>query len=297
VGPCGCGQRSRSIDLSGGVQFPDFPDFYLSSDKDLFGAQLARLNGKNLLLMIHPMENSAQSSPDDSQQPSHQHAHQGGTHQHGACLESWTGFLPPGAIVMAKVSKPELELLDPLEQISLDLVNCTRCKLCQQRSHIVVGDGNPHAELVFIGEGPGEQEDIEGLPFVGKAGQLLTRMIQAIGLQREQVYITNVVKCRPPGNRNPEPDEIQACSPFLYRQLDAIQPKMIVALGKFAVQTLLGREVKITQMRGQLQTYRGIKLMPTYHPSYLLRNPSAKKEVWMDLQQVAKELNLSIPKR
>lgn len=196
-----------------------------------------------------------------------------------------------------EVTPPSSNPLELLQQISSELQGCTRCKLCAKRQTIVIGEGNPHAELVFVGEGPGEQEDIQGRPFVGKAGQLLDRMIQAIGLQREQVYIANVVKCRPPGNRNPEPDEIATCSPFLYRQLNAIQPKIIIALGKFAAQTLLQSDVKITQIRGKFQPYQGKKLMPTFHPSYLLRNPSAKKEAWIDLQAVAKELGLEIPKR
>jgi DNA polymerase len=160
-----------------------------------------------------------------------------------------------------------------------------------------VGEGNPRARLVFVGEGPGEQEDLQGRPFVGNAGQLLDKMIQAIGLSRNDVYIANVVKCRPPGNRNPESDEILACSPFLHRQLDIIQPEVIVALGKFAAQTLLQTDEKITQLRGKFKTYRGTKLMPTFHPSYLLRSPSAKREAWIDLQAVAKELGIQIPKR
>jgi DNA polymerase len=148
-----------------------------------------------------------------------------------------------------------------------------------------------------VGEGPGENEDLQGRPFVGKAGQLLDKMIEAMGLSREQVYIANVVKCRPPGNRDPEPDEVSACSPFLHRQVAAIQPKIIVALGKFAAQTLLGTETPITRLRGEFQTYRGVKLMPTFHPSYLLRNPSSKKEAWADLQSVAKELGIELPKK
>jgi DNA polymerase len=187
---------------------------------------------------------------------------------------------------------------DSLERIAADLQGCTRCKLCQGRSTIVVGEGNPTAELVFVGEGPGEQEDLQGRPFVGKAGQLLDRMIQAMGLQREQVYICNVVKCRPPGNRNPEPDEITACDPFLARQLDVIRPKIVVALGKFAAQTLLQTQTPISRLRGSFHPFRnGAKLMPTFHPAYLLRNPESKRETWADLQQVARELGLEIPKR
>lgn len=189
---------------------------------------------------------------------------------------------------------------DSLEQISTDLLSppCPRCKLCQTRKTVVVGEGNPKAELVFVGEGPGEQEDAQGRPFVGKAGQLLDRMIQAMGLSREQVYICNVVKCHPPSNRDPEADEIEACAPFLARQLDVIRPKVVVALGKFAAQTLLQTDAPISQLRGNFFPYRnGAKLMPTFHPAHLLRNPECKREAWEDLQQVAGALGISIPKR
>jgi DNA polymerase len=184
-----------------------------------------------------------------------------------------------------------------LAAVAAELQGCTRCKLCETRKTIVVGEGNPQAELVFVGEGPGEQEDLQGRPFVGKAGQLLDRMIEAMGLTREQVYICNVVKCRPPGNRNPEPDEIEACSPFLYRQLDAIRPKVVVALGKFAAQTLLQTEERISSLRGRFHPYRGAKLMPTFHPAFLLRNPESKREAWADLKSVAQELGIGLPAR
>ncbi len=210
---------------------------------------------------------------------------------------SLEGFLPKRALLMKKKARLSECQGESLEQIHADLNNCTRCKLCAERKTIVFGEGNPKAELVFVGEGPGEQEDLQGRPFVGRAGQLLDKMIEAMGLRREQVYIANVVKCRPPGNRNPEPDEITSCSPFLHRQLEAIKPKVIVALGKFAVQTLLQSEEKISQLRGQFVTFRGMQLMPTYHPAYLLRNPPAKKEVWEDLQKVAGFMGLEIPKR
>jgi DNA polymerase len=182
-----------------------------------------------------------------------------------------------------------------LAAVAAELQGCTRCKLCETRKTIVVGEGNPQAELVFVGEGPGEQEDLQGRPFVGKAGQLLDRMIEAMGLTREQVYICNVVKCRPPGNRNPEPDEIEACSPFLQRQLEILKPKVVVALGKFAAQRLLQTETPITRLRGSFKPYRGAKLMPTYHPAYLLRNPDSKREAWADLQAVARELGIALP--
>src|SRR3989454_3414916 len=165
---------------------------------------------------------------------------------------------------------------DTLLKVREDLGECTRCKLHGTRHTIVFGDGNPKAELVFVGEGPGADEDAQGLPFVGRAGKLLTQMIEAMGLQRKDVYICNVVKCRPPENRAPEKDEIAICSPFLLRQLDVIQPKVIVCLGAVALKALLGAERGITHLRGQWLEYRGTRLMPTYHPAYLLRNPSAK---------------------
>ena len=209
---------------------------------------------------------------------------------------TWSGFLPPESIVMAKKSTSRSVHTETLEAISAELMGCRSCKLCNGRKNIVIGEGNPKAELVFAGEGPGEQEDIQGRPFVGKAGQLLDKMIGAIGLTREDVFICNVVKCRPPGNRNPEPDEIEACSPFLIRQLDIIKPKIVVALGKFAAQTLLKTEERISQIRGRFFDYRSVKLIPTFHPAYLLRNPEAKREVWQDLQLVAKELGLQVSK-
>jgi uracil-DNA glycosylase family 4 len=175
-----------------------------------------------------------------------------------------------------------------LETIQEELKGCQRCKLHTGRTHIVFGEGNPHADLVFIGEGPGYHEDQQGKPFVGKAGKLLTRIIAAIGLSREEVYITNIVKCRPPNNRNPEPDEILICEPFLLQQLEMIQPKIICALGKVAAQTLLKSDLPISALRGRFHDYNGIKLMPTYHPAYLLRNPGGKRLVWEDMQLVQK---------
>jgi DNA polymerase len=176
-----------------------------------------------------------------------------------------------------------------LEQVREELGDCQRCKLGSGRTNLVFGDGNAQAKLVFVGEGPGRDEDLQGLPFVGRAGQLLTRIIQSIGLERSQVYICNIVKCRPPGNRNPEPDEIAACEPFLLKQLEAIQPQIICALGKFAAQTLLRTPIPISKLRGQFHSYHGIKLMPTFHPAYLLRNPHGKKQVWEDMQLIQKE--------
>jgi DNA polymerase len=164
---------------------------------------------------------------------------------------------------------------------------CMRCKLCALgRTQIVFGVGNARAPLMFVGEAPGEEEDKRGEPFVGRAGQLLTKIIEAIGLTRDQVYIANVIKCRPPGNRNPEPDEVAACEPFLFRQIDTIRPKVIVPLGKFAAQCLLKTTDPITRLRGRTFEYRGATLIPTFHPAYLLRNPSAKREVWEDMKHV-----------
>src|SRR2546430_394612 len=175
---------------------------------------------------------------------------------------------------------------DTLLEIRNEIGDCTRCKLHRGRTNLVFGHGNPHAELVFVGEGPGRDEDQQGLPFVGRAGKLLTQMIEAMGLQRPDVYICNVVKCRPPENRTPEKDEVSTCSPFLLRQLDVISPKVIVCLGSIAAQTLLQTNRGISHFRGEWQDFRGKKLMATYHPAYLLRNPAAKGEVWKDLQKV-----------
>jgi uracil-DNA glycosylase len=186
---------------------------------------------------------------------------------------------------------------DTLLKIREDIGDCTRCKLHKGRNKIVFGDGSPKAELVFIGEGPGADEDQQGIPFVGRAGKLLTQMIEAMGLQRKDVYICNVVKCRPPENRAPEPDEVATCSPYLLRQVDVIQPKVIVCLGAVAAKTLLQTTRGISQFRGQWLEWRGHKLMATYHPAYLLRNPNAKGEVWKDLQKVMAELGLQPPKK
>jgi DNA polymerase len=174
-----------------------------------------------------------------------------------------------------------------LEDLRAAIGDCRRCKLCAGRTHIVFGVGNPSAKLMFIGEGPGRDEDLQGEPFVGRAGQLLTDIItKGMGLKREDVYIANVVKCRPPENRNPEPDEVAACEPFLKKQIELIRPEIIVGLGKFAVQTLLQSKMPITKLRGQWHSYHGIKLMPTFHPAYLLRNPGDKKLVWEDIKKV-----------
>ena len=186
---------------------------------------------------------------------------------------------------------------EPLLAIRSRLGDCTRCKLHGGRTRLVFGVGNPSAELMFVGEGPGADEDLQGEPFVGRAGQLLTKMIEAMGFARSEVYIANVVKCRPPGNRDPEPDEIAACEPFLKAQIAAIRPRVVVALGRFAVQTLLRDTTPIGKQRGRWREYEGVRLMPTFHPAYLLRNPAEKKPAWEDLQLVMKEFGKSGPGR
>jgi uracil-DNA glycosylase len=196
-------------------------------------------------------------------------------------------------------SKPESGVSDPahaLRMIRDDLGDCTRCRLSKQgRKQIVFGVGNPKAELMFIGEAPGADEDQQGEPFVGRAGQLLNNMIKAMGLQRENVYIANIIKCRPPGNRTPERDECETCSPFLMRQIAAIKPKVLVALGAVAAKTLLAINAPMSEFRGRWFDFRGTKLAVTYHPAFLLRDPRQKKETWKDLQMVMRELGLAIP--
>lgn len=177
-----------------------------------------------------------------------------------------------------------------LDGVREALGDCRRCILHRTRHHLVFGEGSPQAELVFVGEAPGADEDAQGRPFVGSAGQLLTKIISAMGLRREDVYICNILKCRPPGNRDPQPDEIVACEPFLIRQLRVIRPKVICALGTFAAHTLLKSEAPISVLRGRFHSYDGIPLMPTYHPAYLLRNPGAKKQVWEDVQMIMQTL-------
>jgi DNA polymerase len=179
-----------------------------------------------------------------------------------------------------------------LDELRAAIGDCRRCKLWPGRTHLVFGVGNPRARLMFIGEGPGRDEDLQGEPFVGRAGQLLTDIItKGMSLKRSDVYIANVVKCRPPENRNPEPDEVSSCEPFLKKQIDLVRPEIIVALGKFAVQALLQSKTPITRLRGNWHTYHGIKLMPTFHPAYLLRNPADKKLVWEDIKKVIKAMN------
>ncbi len=179
---------------------------------------------------------------------------------------------------------------ETLEQIRSDIGDCRRCKLSNSRKNIVFGAGSLAARLVLVGEGPGFEEDKTGKPFVGAAGKLLTKIVQAINLTREQVYICNIIKCRPPGNRNPDPDEIQACFPFLERQIAVIKPDFICALGIVATQTLLETKKPISKLRGRFHDYNGIKLLPTYHPAYLLRNPDKKRDVWDDMKKLMNEM-------
>lgn len=197
--------------------------------------------------------------------------------------------LPPSA---AAGKGGERESLDAIRG---DLGDCGRCSLGRGRTNLVFGVGNPHARLVFVGEAPGRDEDLKGEPFVGEAGQLLTRIIQAMGFERSEVYICNVLKCRPPQNRDPQPDEVEACGSFMLRQVKAIGPAAIVALGRFAAQTLLDDKTPISKLRGRFRDYHGIPLMPTFHPAALLRDPSLKRDVWSDMQQVMKLLGREVP--
>lgn len=212
-----------------------------------------------------------------------------------ADLKAYLEYLKGMGIEALPIAEEKVDKMIPseaptLEEIRKELGDCKRCKLHRTRTTIVFGEGNKKARLMFIGEGPGYDEDVQGRPFVGKAGQLLTKIIQSIHIEREEVYIANIIKCRPPQNRNPEPDEIGSCSPFLMKQIQAIQPKIICALGAFAAQTLLRTDAKITSLRGRTFDLQGIKVLPTYHPAFLLRNPDKKREVWEDMKQIAEWL-------
>lgn len=189
------------------------------------------------------------------------------------------------------LTKPSpVEADSSLEAIRADIGDCQRCKLAPKRTNIVFGSGNPNAELVFVGEAPGYDEDQQGLPFVGRAGQLLTKIIESINLKREDVYICNVLKCRPPDNRNPEPDEVAACNPFMKRQLASIKPKVVCCLGTFAAQTVLQTVAPISKLRGKFFDIDGLRVIATFHPAYLLRSPDKKREVWEDMKQIRDEL-------
>lgn len=205
-----------------------------------------------------------------------------------AALASWG---EPAGTVEKSSDSPRI---DSLEGIRTDLGDCRRCSLAAGRTHIVFGDGDAHARLVFVGEGPGADEDRQGIPFVGAAGQLLNKIIEAMKLTRDQVYICNVIKCRPPRNRNPQADEIAACRPFVERQLAAIDPEVICTLGTFATQTLLDTDQPISRLRGRFHVYKNAKVMPTFHPAYLLRNPDQKRAVWEDMKKILALLRIPL---
>jgi uracil-DNA glycosylase len=228
----------------------------------------------------------------------------------GASSQEWVGDHEPQSIHQEPSIPPRKPISTPpaasaavppsdraaaLRVVQEEIGDCTRCALHAGRNKIVFGDGDPNARLMFVGEGPGADEDAQGLPFVGKAGQLLNNMIGAMGLKREEVYIANVVKCRPPGNRTPEPDEANTCSQFLFRQIDIIRPEVIVALGATAATYLLGQRQPLAGLRGRVHSWRGSKLIVTYHPAFLLRDPRQKKEAWADLQIAMRELGLTLP--
>jgi uracil-DNA glycosylase len=199
-------------------------------------------------------------------------------------LETGNRQLETDAPQLVSIARSPAEALAAIRE---DIGDCTRCKLHRQgRTQVVFGVGNPEADLMFVGEAPGGDEDIQGIPFVGRAGQLLTKIIEAIELTREDVYIANVIKCRPPGNRNPDPDEVETCEPFLFRQIDVVKPRVIVALGTFAAKTLLKTQDPISRLRGRVYDYRGAKLIPTFHPAFLLRSPERKRDVWEDMKKV-----------
>jgi DNA polymerase len=185
---------------------------------------------------------------------------------------------------------PEKRTESGLETVRAELGDCKRCKLAPLRTNIVFGSGNPNAELVFVGEAPGYDEDAQGLPFVGRAGQLLTKIIESIDIKRDDVYICNVLKCRPPENRNPEPDEVLACNPFLKKQLASIRPKIVCCLGTFAAQTVMQTASPISKLRGRFHDIDGMRVIATFHPAYLLRSPDKKREVWEDMKQIREEL-------
>ena len=206
------------------------------------------------------------------------------TRERAVAAAEWGASSAPAAREFSVVKMSGLDAVRKL------LGDCRRCPLHRTRHTLVFGEGNPEADLVFVGEAPGADEDAQGRPFVGRAGQLLTKIIGAMGMKRDEVYICNILKCRPPGNRNPQPEEIAPCEPFLIRQLEAIRPRVICALGTFAAHTLLKSEAPISVLRGRFHSYQGIPLMPTYHPAYLLRNPGAKKQVWEDVQIIMKTL-------
>ncbi|MFH1411736.1 MAG: uracil-DNA glycosylase [Candidatus Omnitrophota bacterium] len=206
----------------------------------------------------------------------------------GEIVTEGLGSKDEGRVTMDEMSLVEIEK---------KIKKCRKCELAKTRTNTVPGEGDPNARLMFIGEAPGADEDAQGRPFIGRAGQLLTKIIESIGLKREDVFIANILKCRPPGNRNPLPTEMAACASYLKAQIEAVRPEVICALGKFAAQTLLNTETPISKLRGEFYEYQGVKFMPTYHPAYLLRNQSGKKDVWDDMKKIAKELGIKVPKK
>jgi len=216
--------------------------------------------------------------------------------ERGASASADQPAVPAVPVVPVVPVEPVVPDTDSLPAIRETIGDCTRCKLhALGRTQIVFGAGNPQARLMFVGEAPGADEDVQGEPFVGRAGQLLTKIIESIGLERSDVYIANVIKCRPPGNRNPEPDEVAQCQPFLFRQIDTIRPRVIVALGTFAAHLLIGTDVPISRLRGRVHPFRhDSQLIPTFHPAYLLRSPERKREVWEDMKKV-RELLANAP--
>jgi DNA polymerase len=212
-------------------------------------------------------------------------------------LKDWLAFQGrlgwAGVSASWPASPPKQAVAEPvltLAEVKVELGDCRRCKLARTRTNLVFGDGDPHARLMFVGEGPGADEDAQGLPFVGEAGQLLNNMLQKLGLRRSEVYIANIVKCRPPGNRDPEMDEVAQCLPFLHKQIQSIRPQVIVALGRVAAHALLATQTPITKLRGQWHRYQDIPVMPTFHPSYLLRLPRERLKTWDDMQKVMERL-------
>ena len=234
----------------------------------------------------HELASPAQPQPSTSSVPTNFFAEE-------PAIKTRKGFHTPevGAVVPAEERAAALQI------IREEIGDCTRCALHKGRNHLVFADGSPTARLMFVGEGPGADEDAQGLPFVGRAGQLLNNMIAAMGLKREECYIANVVKCRPPGNRTPDPEEANTCAPFLFRQIDVVHPQVLVALGATAATYLLGARQPLAGLRGRVHAFRGMSLIVTYHPAYLLRDPRQKKEAWADLQIAMKELGLKAPAR
>jgi DNA polymerase len=246
-----------------------------------------------------PIETTDAESAQDSGAPSSPQARVGEQDTESTIYQETTS-IPPRKPLQPPPSisaVPSEDRVSALRIIREDIGDCTRCALHKGRNKLVFADGDPYAGLMFVGEGPGADEDAQGLPFVGRAGQLLNNMIAAMGLKREEVYIANIVKCRPPQNRTPEPDEANTCSPFLFRQIDVVQPEVIVALGATAATYLLGQRQPLAGLRGRVHSFRGRKLIVTYHPAFLLRDPRQKKEAWSDLQIAMRELGLKPPSR